>query len=93
MPPLMLRAFELTIINICFDWLRNEVVDTKTSSFQQKLRRLNGCKVRSIRLGQLLNILFFLNFDGGFGCRPLIKYVHMYKFEKHTCEHLKFKVH
>ena len=82
-PPLMLRTFELTINNTCFDWpferrsqFQNEGMGTKWSSFQNYLRRYNNCKFEIIKLGQLQKMC--LSRIGWWdGCRSLI---HIYAF-------------
>ena len=98
-PPLMWRAFKLTITNICFDQplacrsqFHNEGVGTKILSFQQFLRRSTGCKVEVTKLEQLKKLSSSLDLDDEMDVDPQQKYTHMYKIGKHTCEDLIFQI-
>ena len=84
----MLRAFELTIIDVCFDaplpyrgLLCNEGVGRKIWSFQQNLRRSSGRKVEVIKLGQPVKILYS-KFEWHDVCKSSIKmHTHVQKFK------------
>ena len=93
--PLLLKAFEFIVVNICFDWslerrsqLRNKCVGTKILSLQQILRRSNGHKVGFTKLGQLV---IFSKFGWKGGCNPWIKTCTQFKIENHTCGNLNFQ--
>ena len=76
----MLRSFEFTIINTCFDrslvyrrQLHKEGVGTRISSFQQNLKRCKGINIEVIKLGQL-------KLEDGMNVDPCLN--------EHTCSRL-----
>ena len=60
------------------------------SSSQHNLRRSSSHKVEVIKLGQPIQILFFLGLNDGMDVDPQLIYTYIYKIGKHTYETLSF---